>query len=50
MVMPLRGEKDVTIAKLACSAFTSRERVRFEEVDAGDTHTQTLAQHHMHTH
>lgn len=48
--MPLRRGRDVTIAKLACSAFTAREKMRFEEVDTGDIlslshtlrHTQML--------
>lgn len=39
MVMPLRRGRYVTIAKLACSAFTARERTGFEEVDVRDTHT-----------
>lgn len=38
--MLLRRGRDVTIAKLAGSAFTARERTRFEEVDAGEIHTQ----------
>lgn len=48
--MPLRRGRDVTIAKLACSAFTVRERTRFVEVDARDTHTRTVTHPHMCTH
>ena len=50
MVIPQRRGRDGTTAELACSAFTARERMRFDEVDNGDTRTYmcTLTQVHAH--
>lgn len=50
MIMLLRRGRDVTLAKLVCSAFMCKERARFEEVDTGETYTCKQSCRHWQMH